>query len=543
MEYQIILLPRKEYFTWVRACTDYVMAFGPNLTSDPDSAAKYMAPGQVITFPIIPGGFPEQGDIERWLQTNHAGIRLDPIEAGSPEELNSALKTRIEENDRYGQKQRPFYLLWPTEYAVITQAYGANPQIYGKWGFPGHEGIDFRARPNTNIFCCAEGEVYRVHKNPDDHPYGIHVRILHADGYRTVYGHLKKPLVVKGQAVEAGQAIGKADSTGASVGSHLHLTLKRDGATKRGETDYPKDVIDPTPYLVWPGAKVHAKHVGFEWLPGKCLIGAHGSVGGVLDDVDLKVIADARLEAVKLELGETRETIDKLRAINPAMFIMVRATSDFSQHRVPANNFISQVKDEIGRFYRQGIRYFEIHANPNLQSEGWGRSWRDGREFMDWFDKVVKALRKAYPDAKYGFPGVSPGGFLWGWRADAEQFIADAEDAIYGADWVGVNCCWTDVSSMNAPDGGRWYETYRLRFPNKLVFITEFQNPAANVGGGAKARQYLTFYETLRRRDGIGAAFAFAITAIEGHEGVVWRSKSGIVNEIPEILGGRSKTE
>ena len=40
-------------------------------------------------------------------------------------------------------------------------------------------------------------------------------------------------------------------STGNSTGPHLHLTLKKEGATECGETDYPYDIIDPTPFLEW----------------------------------------------------------------------------------------------------------------------------------------------------------------------------------------------------------------------------------------------------------------------------------------------------
>ncbi|MFZ0544584.1 MAG: M23 family metallopeptidase [Candidatus Promineifilaceae bacterium] len=136
---------------------------------------------------------------------------------------------------------------WPTEFHAITQNFGANPQNYAQFGLPGHEGIDIRASTGSKVFCVAPGEVYQVHTNPSDHNYGIHVRVAHQDGYKTIYGHLEKALVKIGDQVDAGTILGLADNTGNSFGSHLHLTLKKDGAHY---LNYPANIIDPTPFLL-----------------------------------------------------------------------------------------------------------------------------------------------------------------------------------------------------------------------------------------------------------------------------------------------------
>ena len=371
MEHQVILLPRENYWTWVRSCTEYVLQYGPNLTQDPQTAAQYMAPAQVITFPVIPGGYPEYSQIDEWFFSQHPGVRLDPISTDTAEGLQEEFALRIADEDRYGQKRKSFYLLWPTDYSFITQEYGANPQIYSRFGMPGHEGVDIRALNNTNIYCCADGVVYRVHNNPDPrvHAYGKHVRVRHKDGYKTVYGHLARPLVQVGQELKAGELLGRANSTGASTGSHLHLTLKRDGATDRGETIYPKDIIDPTPFLIWPAAKKSFEPSCLNHE--KCLLGAHARVGEPLQDEDLNLIRLARLEAVKLELDESLDTIERIRGLNPAMFIVVRVTGDFSGEAISTERFFASIENNFGRLYRSGIRYFEIHSNPNVQNSGW----------------------------------------------------------------------------------------------------------------------------------------------------------------------------
>ena len=536
MDNQILLLPSDDYWNWVRASSSYVMRFGPNITANPKTAAAYMAPRQVITFPKIAEGYGEYGDMQQWLRNACPGIRLDAVDAQDLNCFKEALASRVNDDDRYGQKQRPFYLLWPTEFAVITQKFRAHPEIYGRWGFPGHEGVDFRARPNTNIYACADGVVYQVHTNPDNHPYGIHVRIQHDYGYKTVYAHFDKSLVVTGQMVKAGDIIGKADSTGASVGPHLHLTLKQDGATERGETDYPKDVIDPTPFLVWPENACSKSIGGYGWPLGKMLFGAHGRIGASLTDDDLAMISRARLECIKIENCEKEETISKLRGLNPEIFIMARLTADFSGTPITADEFVRKVEADVGRFYCQGVRYFEVHANPNLQSAGWRRSWIDGRDFGGWFLRVADQLRHSFPDIKIGFPGLSPGDEISGRRENSDQFMHEAEDAIDSADWIGVHCYWTGMSGIYSKQGKGRVITYRKAFPHKLLFVTEFNNPSIAVKAENKAQQYLAFKRQINSVQGVGAIFSYALSSEDGNATYIWSPEN---ENIANVLGKR----
>ena len=146
-----------------------------------------------------------------------------------------------------------FRVKWPTQYGIITQAFGENPQVYNKFGLPGHEGIDFQAPNGSELYSGADGFVSDVrldgNSNPMQKPYGNQVRIQHEGGYTSIYAHMQEVVVTRGQFVKAGQLIGLADNTGHSAGAHLHFALKKQGATARGETKYPHDLIDPTPFL------------------------------------------------------------------------------------------------------------------------------------------------------------------------------------------------------------------------------------------------------------------------------------------------------
>jgi murein DD-endopeptidase MepM/ murein hydrolase activator NlpD/SH3-like domain-containing protein len=142
----------------------------------------------------------------------------------------------------------PFHLCWPVDSRRVNQHFGANPATYKPFGLPGHEGIDLFALSGANIYAAASGEVTQS-SHPKDHPYGLQIRLKHSgEGvvYQTIYAHLSKSMVKKGQKVEAGELIGLADNTGNSFGSHLHLTLKIEGAKTPG---YPTGIVDPWPYL------------------------------------------------------------------------------------------------------------------------------------------------------------------------------------------------------------------------------------------------------------------------------------------------------
>lgn len=166
----------------------------------------------------------------------------------------------------------PFRLRWPTEFPTIIQPFGVNltgiPDFYTRFGLPAHEGIDFAAPTGSRVFACADGIVKEISdgKLPDGqaHAYGVHIRINHDTDegqFETIYGHLLRPNddLHAGDRVAAGQWIASADNTGNSRGDHLHLTLKKRGATLNGETKftifdgslatYPRDLIDPTPFL------------------------------------------------------------------------------------------------------------------------------------------------------------------------------------------------------------------------------------------------------------------------------------------------------
>lgn len=89
-----------------------------------------------------------------------------------------------------------------------------------------HYGTDFAANSGTAVCAFADGTVLAAGQ---DDGYGNYVKIRHADGYTTLYGHCSKLLVRAGETVTMGQEIALVGATGKATGPHLHFELVHDG--------------------------------------------------------------------------------------------------------------------------------------------------------------------------------------------------------------------------------------------------------------------------------------------------------------------------
>ena len=89
-----------------------------------------------------------------------------------------------------------------------------------------HYGMDFSARKGTPIYATGNGVVKRADNRSLG--YGKHIRIDHDFGYVSLYAHLSKYNVRRGQRVKRGDIIGYVGNTGRSVGPHLHYEIFKD---------------------------------------------------------------------------------------------------------------------------------------------------------------------------------------------------------------------------------------------------------------------------------------------------------------------------
>lgn len=91
-----------------------------------------------------------------------------------------------------------------------------------------HAGIDFGAPYGSPIYAVADGIVSYAGRHGG---HGNYVRLEHAGGLGTGYGHMSRIAVSYGAHVYAGQVIGYVGSTGLSTGPHLHFEAYRGGQT------------------------------------------------------------------------------------------------------------------------------------------------------------------------------------------------------------------------------------------------------------------------------------------------------------------------
>ena len=110
----------------------------------------------------------------------------------------------------------------PVENAIITGVYGSQRILNGKpkWA---HYGLDFAADEGTKIKAMLGGVVTLA--ETDLFYTGGTLIFDHGHGISTLYMHMEKILVKKGQKVKQGDIIGAVGSTGRATGAHLDVRL------------------------------------------------------------------------------------------------------------------------------------------------------------------------------------------------------------------------------------------------------------------------------------------------------------------------------
>lgn len=476
-----------------------------------------------------------------WLK-QHTQANLDLIQARDLKELGQIMNRRLAGNLRFGPPWTAgpddLRLKWPVRQQphLILQHFGANPARYSDAADPrqplhGHEGWDLLAEPGSEVIAAAAGTVLRTEDNPESWPYGLMIRLEHrlsdGDTYQTVYAHLGAILVQEGERVEAGQPLGTSGSSGhchLQGESYLHFHLQWIGATQRGHRDpwgrvWPRNLIWPgekmiDAYAYRPGAEPppvsHVyQYAGPEWKPGRALIGIAFPTDRRLQPEDYLALKTARIEAVKL-VGETApQEIGELRRQLEDPFLLIQLTDRFWEKDAPLSiapaDFASRTKSAVQSFHQLGVTHFEIHHQPNLPQQGLGGAWGNGVEYGIWWITVRDLLALEFPNVKWGFPGLSDSAHLLG-GLEMWAFLEQAQAAVRTADWLAAHLSWRTESERDEGIINLLGE-YRARWPNKLLMVTEFDNPDPELPDHDRARQYAGFFRIARRIPGLAAAF------------------------------------
>jgi murein DD-endopeptidase MepM/ murein hydrolase activator NlpD len=149
-------------------------------------------------------------------------------------ELAKGVAFAQERAQREARLQQPLFVM-PTR-GIFTSGFGY------RWGVL-HAGIDIANSIGTPIRAVSDGVVIDVGPTAG---YGMWVKIRHADGTVTLYGHINTAVVSIGERVMAGDQIATMGNRGNSTGPHLHLEVLLGGTNR----------VDPVPWLAKRGVTV-----------------------------------------------------------------------------------------------------------------------------------------------------------------------------------------------------------------------------------------------------------------------------------------------
>jgi len=125
--------------------------------------------------------------------------------------------------DETGKSAKKFLVRKPVPIGIMRSGFGErnHPLLHY---MKVHTGVDWAAPFGTPIFAAGNGAIDEIGLKGG---YGKYVRVRHANGYETAYGHMTafaRGLNV-GSRVRQGQVIGFVGSTGLSTGAHVHFEI------------------------------------------------------------------------------------------------------------------------------------------------------------------------------------------------------------------------------------------------------------------------------------------------------------------------------
>jgi len=203
--------------------------------------------------------------------------------------------------------------------------------------------------------------------------------------------------------------------------------------------------------------------------------GVGASAGGwALETQHCLIIQKSQIEVVLIccyEPNQAAKTIPALRGVGVNTFILRAATHE--KPTTPGRYVdltLPILKEYAAQLGNANPLMIAIHNEPNLTAEGWGSAWADGAGFASWWQAVAASYRTALPNAKLGFPALSPGGDAPGVRLNESAFIMAATPAIQTADWIGVHYYWAkpDGSDINPP-----FAQWKSWFGTRPIIATE----------------------------------------------------------------------
>ena len=124
--------------------------------------------------------------------------------------------------DANGNSKRRAFLASPMEFSRVTSGFAMRMHpLLQDWR--AHLGVDYSAPTGTPVRAVGDGTVDFAGRQ---NGYGNVVQVIHSNNRSTLYAHLSRVDVRKGQRIDQGQRLGAVGSTGWATGPHLHFEFR-----------------------------------------------------------------------------------------------------------------------------------------------------------------------------------------------------------------------------------------------------------------------------------------------------------------------------
>lgn len=173
--------------------------------------------GRVLSVEFVNGGKTFQA---MWFK--------DPAAGGAPPAEGARTADSRSKGGYYtldGQSLRRAYLASPLEFSRVTSGFKMRMHPILQT-MRAHQGVDYGAPTGTAVRSVGDGVVEFAGVQ---NGYGNVIMLKHRNNHTTVYAHLSRINVRKGESVSQGQNIGAVGATGWATGPHLHFEFRING--------------------------------------------------------------------------------------------------------------------------------------------------------------------------------------------------------------------------------------------------------------------------------------------------------------------------
>ena len=248
-----IVLPDKDFFTWLQVLGSYMAHF--------DRVAVIRSPAgndlnrfQNITAVNAPLMWIQDDPVFHIRRIYPSVVRVDVLSATTPKQLGDMLAVRVRNDDRYGEKNGVrhifdrFTILYPTRHRPLGILTRFEPQTD-----PNHIGVEILARPGAPVLAGVSGRVREIWNADTPSPQNIgryvQIEVVH-DGktYLVTYASLSLVQVSVNQVVQPNMVVAAVE------GGTFRLIVQHPplGVSARGMNN----LIDPSPLIYVPGLRV-----------------------------------------------------------------------------------------------------------------------------------------------------------------------------------------------------------------------------------------------------------------------------------------------